>query len=141
MGEISLQGSKNLSKHLSERQISAINRVGDVMIPGDGEFPSFSGSGCVRHVDRVLNFMPAQDLGDLKILLLLLSLFPPFLIAWFLGFLERTANWGSWLDFMGGILRLIRLGLRGLIVTLYYSNRPVLDQIPYQVGVYTADIR
>lgn len=127
----------SVSKHLSARQLAGIEKVGDVLIPGDEESPRFSASGCVASVDRVLDFMPAQDLSDLKLLLTLLSWLPAGAVAAFLGFLERgkDSNGPLW-----GVLRLIRVGLRGLVMTLYYAQPAAADRLGYKVGVYTADL-
>jgi hypothetical protein len=92
----------------------------------------------VRDLDRILDFMPAGDLGDLKTLLSILSFFPGFLVAWIMRFLEIALPVPGP---VGGILRLIRLGLRGLIFTLYYSDPEVVKKVGYEVGVYTEDLK
>ena len=48
-----------MSKHFSPRQLKGLDRLGDTMLPGDGEFESFSAARCSREVDRILDFMPA----------------------------------------------------------------------------------
>lgn len=126
-----------MSKHLSNLQIQGINKMGNVMLPGDGEFASFSASGCVSEVDRILDYMPAKDLGDLKMLLALMGILPMFLVGWFLAFLERSPYWGDW----AAPLRFVRIGMRGLIMTLYYSHPQAHKVLGYQVGVYTDDLR
>jgi hypothetical protein len=125
------------SKHLGARQLAAVETIGDRMIEGDAELPGFSASGCVSEIDRILDYMPAQDLADLKLLLTLLSFLPAPVVGAFLGFLERggASDGAVW-----GILRLIRIGLRGLIMTLYYGSSGVTEKIGYRVGVYTADL-
>lgn len=126
-----------MSKHLNSLQIKGIDKMGDRMLPGDGEFASFSSSGCSSEVDRILDHMPAKDLGDLKMLLALMGLLPSFIIGMFLGFLERTPAWGGW----AAPLRFVRIGIRGLIMTLYYSHPQAHKVLGYQVGVYTDDMR
>jgi hypothetical protein len=126
-----------MSKHLSALQIKGIDKMGDCMLPGDGDFASFKASGCSAEVDRILDHMPDKDLGDLKMLLMLMGLLPSFLIALFLGFLERTPSWGNW----AAPLRFVRIGIRGLIMTLYYSHPQAHKVLGYQVGVYTDDLR
>lgn len=121
-----------LSRHLSGLQIAGINKVGDTLLPGADEFPSFSQAGCVRHVDRILDYMPEQDLSDLKLLLLLLGLMPSFLVRALLGWIDHSpASTGP----VGPLLRLIRLGLRGLVMTLYYGDDAILKKIGYAVQV------
>jgi hypothetical protein len=127
----------SVSKHFGARQLAAIDKIGDQMIQGDEELPGFSASGCVSSVDRVLDYMPASDLADLKLLLTLMSFLPASAVGWFLGFLERGCDgdgepWAT--------LRLIRIGLRGLIMTLYFASPTVNEKIGYRVGVYTGDL-
>ena len=127
-----------VSKHLSSRQIRGINGIGDVLLPGaprkDGReaFPPFSETGCVRHVDRILDYMPAQDLSDLKLLLWILGWLPSGAVRWFVNFVEKSPQFNNPL---GPILRLIRLGLRGLIMTLYYGDEQIHRRMGYEVRV------
>ena len=124
--------SPSTSKHFNARQIIAVNRVGDCMILGDEVFPTFSGSGCVSELDRVLDYMPAGDLADLGTLLGVLSFFPKPIVWMLLHFLELSAKMPTP---VGGILRLIRIGLKGLIMSLYYGNDKILEKLDYKVRV------
>lgn len=123
------------SSHLTFRQIRAIGKIGDVLIPGDEILPAFSETDCVKQVDRILNFMPIQDVRDLKTLISIFSFFPRGAIFLTIRLLELSPKIPG-----GGVLRLIRLGLRGLVMTLYYSDPKVLGLLDYQVGVYTRDL-
>lgn len=125
------------SKHLNERQIKAINRLGDCLIPGDPGLPAFSETTAVTDVDRILDYMPSSDLNDLKTLLTLLSYFPKVMLGLLLRFLELSPHIPTP---VGALLRFMRLGLRGLIMTLYYSNAKAHDVLGYNVSVYTADL-
>lgn len=126
------------SRHLKDRQLAAIEKIGDCLIPGDGDLPRFSATGCAREIDRILDYMPERDLADLKTLLALLGWFPRFAVALVLRFLE----WSPWLpEPVGSLARLVRFGLRGLAMSLYYSDPKVLALIGYEVGVYTGDFK
>ena len=131
--------------YLNARQIKGLNKLGDAFIPGDGELPSFSGSGCVEHADRVLGPMPEKDRSDLLMLLGLLSYLPGFALA----VIWRILEWSTWVPTgAGAFLRFLRIGLKGLVVTLYYSGctgagfkgRGSYDVLGYRVGVYTGDL-
>ena len=137
--------SPTKSRFMSPIQFRGLNRLGDAFIPGDGELPSFSACGCAEHVDRVLGPMPEEDRKDLLMLLGILSMFPVFVLRMFWWLLEAS----RWIPTpVGSFLRFLRTGLKGLVVTLYYSGETgagytgpssysVLD---YKVGVYTADL-
>ena len=76
-----------ISEYLTKRQLKALAKIGDVMIPGNEPFPSFSQTGCIRYVDKILMYMAPEDLGDFKMLLWLLSFWPRCLISLLLRFL------------------------------------------------------
>jgi hypothetical protein len=126
------------SKHLSPSQLRAIEKVGDCLIPGDSESPMFSNSGCITEVDRILDYMPEADLKDLKMLLGLLAFLPKFLLAFIFKLLEGSASVPGPL---GAPLRLIRIGMRGLVMSLYYGDQKILSRLAYDVKVYTADLK
>jgi hypothetical protein len=121
---------------ISPLQLRGLNRLGDVYMPGYESLPSFSRSGCARELPRVLPHMGAGDLADLKLLLTLMGLLPSPLVRLFVAFIEWSVRWPDW---VGGIFRFVRLGVRGLIFTLYYSDPATLQTIGYDVKVYTGD--
>lgn len=125
------------SMHLNVRQIRGLNKLGDQMLPGYQKLASFSEVGAARHADRVLDHMPASDLKDLKMLLGILGVLPAFFVAGFLNFLELSPSIPTPI---GAFLRFMRIGLRGLVMTLYYCDPKVHDVIGYQVQVYTDDM-
>ena len=133
------------TRHLSRLQYRGLQKLGDAFAPGDAEFPSFSACGCAEHVDILLDEMPETDLGDLKTLLLLLAFLPVFGIR----VLLRVLEWSPGIPGgLGAVLRLMRFGMKGLVVSLYYSGLTGADYegksptqlLGYDVGVYTADL-
>jgi len=122
-----------LSRHLSAAQIRGVERLGQAMLPGGEGFPSFTALGCARHIDRILDFMPERDIKDLKLLLSLLAVMPLAFARFFAWILERGLAWPGP---VGAQLRTIRLGVRGLVFSLYYGDPAVLKEIGYEVGVY-----
>lgn len=128
-----------MSRHLNDRQIGAIEKVGDILLPGDGKLPAFAQSRCVQSIDRILDYMGEQDLSDLKMLLTLFAYLPSFFIGIILRFLEWSPLVPTFLG--GGVLRLMRIGLRGLVFTLYYGDPKIHQVIDYKVRVYTDDIK
>ncbi len=91
------------------------------MAPGDGaKFPSFKGLRCVEHFDAIAIHMPPNDAKDLALLLTAFGLIPKIFLAAFLRILEIAPHLP---DFLGGaFLRFLRLGLRGIVWSLYYSG-------------------
>lgn len=130
--------TSDVSKYLNARQLRGLNKLGDAMLPGYQELKGFSALGCAHQVDRILDHMPANDRNDLKLLLTVMALLPMFFVRGFLNLLEGTSTWNGP---VGALLRFVRLGVRGLVMTLYYSHPKVTELIGYQVNVYTADLR
>ncbi|MEW6055523.1 MAG: hypothetical protein AB1540_02840 [Bdellovibrionota bacterium] len=125
------------SKHLSENHLRGLEKLGDALVPGDKELPSFSKLKCVGEADRILDHMPASDLKDLKFLLSLLAVFPQFLVLVFIWVLELGSKIPGPL---GAQLRFIRIGVRGLVMSLYYSDPRVHSILGYSVSIYTKDL-
>jgi len=109
-----------MSRILSAREIRALERIGDIMIPGVDGFPSFSRTGSILHVDPLLEVTPAEDVTGLKILLGVLSFLPGALLA---GFLRMICREDRAPGLLAGAFRNIHIGLKGLVMSLYYSNR------------------
>jgi hypothetical protein len=104
---------------LNRRSVEALNRLGDIMLPKNGEFPSFSETGCVEHVDKILEMAPPDDVKSLNGLLYILSFKPAFVLRWIVGKIENHDNLP---EFLAAIFRELDFGLRGVIFTLYYSG-------------------
>ena len=66
--------------HLSSTQMKGLLAVGDVLVPGDGELPSFSSSGCAAHADRMLAHMTEADRGGVQALLTMFRFLPRFAV-------------------------------------------------------------
>jgi hypothetical protein len=103
-----------MSKVLGPRELAALERIGDLMLPGDPQFPSFSQTGCIAFVDDLLRYMDPKDRDDVKTLLRALSFLPSPLLRAFLKLCQT--RWTP-------TLRMIELGLKGLTMSLYYSNK------------------
>jgi len=104
---------------LTPAQHSGLLRVGDVLIPGDRQFPAFSRSRCAEHVDRMLAYMNESDLQAIKILLGLFRYLPKLVLR---GIMALTDQHRRFPDAIGGPLRMINIAIKGLVMTLYYSD-------------------
>lgn len=102
------------SRFLSEGELAALAQIGDIMLPGDNEFPSFSQTGCVQFVDDLLLVMDVHDRRSLKILLRVCALLPSAILKGLLRLCQTRR---------GASLRLVELGFKGLVMSLYYSNK------------------
>lgn len=113
---------------LSRIQLAGLLKVGDILIPGDGELPSFSQSGCAAASDRMLPYMNDSDRTGVTVLLTVFRFLPRFVVR---GILWLTEQQRSVPEPLATPLRLINLGIKGVIMTLYYSDvgtRPTIHQ-------------
>jgi len=106
-------------RYLTSTQLAGLRKVGDVMIPGDGTFPSFSASGCAEQADRMLAYMTESDRAGVRTLLGLFRFLP--------GFVLRAIVWATEHHHgapgpLGAVLRLMNIGIKGAVMTLYYSG-------------------
>lgn len=107
------------SKHLNSGQLAALRKLGDILIPGDGEFPSFSRSGAIDHVDRMLDYMYDSDRNGVEALLTIFRFTPRFLVRAIMALTEKQR---SFPEPLGMVCRMINIGLKGVVMTLYYSD-------------------
>ena len=125
-------------ENLTPTQMKGLNKLGDVLLSGSNLMPDFSKTGCSGEIDRILNYMPEKDRSDLKMLLGIFGVLPRFFCAFFIFVLEFGSK--HFPEFIAAELKFIRIGLRGLAFTLYYSHPIVHEKLGYQVDVYTADL-
>ena len=119
--------------------LKGLNRIADVLIPQDGDMPSFSQFGGIEAIDTVIAYLPAEDVTLLNYALTVFSVMPDGFLRWTVREMENA------LDKTGTIpslLRQLNMGLRGIIFSCYYSgvggtgyrgNNP-LDVIGYQLN-------
>ncbi|WP_299495130.1 hypothetical protein [uncultured Shewanella sp.] len=125
------------SKYLTPRAYQGLMRLGDVLLPGTAQMPRFSDTDCINHVDEILIATAAKDRADLLFILRVFSVLP---IGWLRGILHYASKVSSAPIFPAcvmkapiGVLargrdgwkaqwRLLDLGLRGVVFSLYYSG-------------------
>jgi acyl-CoA reductase-like NAD-dependent aldehyde dehydrogenase len=104
---------------LTRSQLAGLLKIGDVLVPGDAELPSFSASGCAQHADRMIAHMTDADRGGITFLLGLFRFLPRVLLR---GLIRLTDRHTAFPDAIAAALRMINLGVKGVVMTLYYSG-------------------
>lgn len=108
------------SNYLNGSAVKAVNRIGNILCPGDDVFPSYSELGCIEHIDIMLENAPAADIGDLNMLLTVLSVAPTDMLKWLVRKMaESHGKEGS----ANVLFRQLDFGLRGIIFGTYYSGK------------------
>jgi len=107
------------SAHLNARQLYALNRFGELMLPAHGEFPGFAELGCVQHIDLLVEHANKDDIALLKLFFSILYFKPRFAYRVVLWCMKNAEKFPAPLS---PIFRTMDMGLRGLVVSLYYSG-------------------
>lgn len=107
------------SECFSPGQLKGLNRLGDVVLPGTDNLPSYSQAGCAAHVDRMAVYLAPDDLAGLKTVLSVCRWLPKPGIDLILRLAAANRFFPGPL---GAALRMAEIGLKGVTVSLYYSN-------------------
>lgn len=126
-----------MSKIFAPAHLKVLNRLGDILLPQHGEFPSFSQTGVVARIDEIAIYAPASDMADLKMLLGILALAPNALLRYLVRQMDNPRKSGP----TAFIYRSLNIGLKGLLYTLYFSEhvrdtykgKAPLDVIGYSI--------
>ena len=106
------------SRYFTPAQLQVINRVGDMIAPGDGVLPRFSECGLVQHIDRMVAYLPPSEIASLRLLTKVLRFAPDFATR----LLLRLTSLDQYFPGpIGASLRKLDIGLRGITFSLYYS--------------------
>jgi len=109
-----------MSTLISKAAVRGIVRLGNILIPGDGEMPSYEEYGGYEHVDDLLMYAPKSDIGDLGLLLTILSFMPKFVLVWLVGKMAASHGKGNGLWIL---LRQLDMGIRGIVLSTYYTEK------------------
>ncbi len=104
---------------LSPTQDRGLRRLGDVVIPGDGDLVSFSQAGVSGDIDRLLPYMHEADRSSLLMLLSVCAWLPRPAIR---AIVALASGWRRAPGFAAGILRMANIGIKGVVHSLYWSD-------------------
>ena len=109
------------STYLNKSAVKGLTRIGDILIPGNDEFPSFSAFMCMDHIDDLVSYAPADDINDLGMVLGIMSVMPQIVLNWLV---KKMANSHKDNGPLGTLFRQLNMGIRGVVFSLYYSEKP-----------------
>lgn len=125
------------SEYLNVQQITGLLKVGNVLIPGTEKLPAFSRTRAVESLDGVLRETPPSDREGLMGLLGFFGKMP----LWLIRLVVRLAEAHQYFPgALGVTLRQIRVGLKGVIFSLYYSEWEVRGAIGWKTRVVEGDV-
>ncbi len=94
--------------------------MGNILLPKTQDFPSFSETGCIEHIDDILAFAPKDDISGLNSLLVIFSFLPGGTLKWIIKKMGKSHSESGSLSV---IFRQLDFGLKGIIYTCYYSGK------------------
>jgi len=106
-------------QYLTRAQLAGLLKIGDILIPGDSELPSFSASRSAAQADRMLAYMNADDLQGIHMVLGLFAYLPRVLVRAIFWLTEQHARVP---EAIAGPFRMANIGIKGVVMTLYYSD-------------------
>lgn len=128
------------TRYLNSLQIYGLLKLGDVIIPGDEHLPKFSATTFYKDADRMMHYLPKEDLSGLKLLLTIFAFTPSIFIILILKLTELKNSVPKTIAIP---LRMISVGLKGIIFTLYYSKledskqygRKIMETLDYNTKI------
>lgn len=103
----------------TKSHLKGVEKLGRVVMPDDSDFPTFSDIGAEKYLNRMLDYMYEDDRSAILVILKLFSIMPLFKIRWTMSLIESCAKWKG---MPGAPFRMLRIALKGLIFTVYYSD-------------------
>ncbi len=107
------------SKYLSRKQMKGLIHTGDALLPGSGQLPSFSQTGCWRHIDRQAAFLSPDDLAGLQMALGAFRFLPKAVVR---GLINLASKFHDAPGPLGMGFRMLEIGIKGAVMSLYYSD-------------------
>ena len=80
------------SSYFSKSALKALNRFGDIIVPHNGEFPSFSEYGGLEHIYKMVSYAPIEDISDLNTVLGIFNLLPTFILRFLVRFMTKAQH-------------------------------------------------
>ena len=104
---------------LTSTQKKGLEKLGQILCPGHAALPSFSASGVIDQADRCFSYLTPEDQEGLGMLLQFLGFLPAFFAKVLLSVVDKANRWPA---FLAPTLRLLQVGLKGFVYSLYYSD-------------------
>ena len=104
---------------IKKSHIKGLHKLGKVIIPDYPGCPTFAEIRPEKLINRMVDYMYEDDRGAILVILSLFSVLPLFVIRWKILFID----WGAKMSgIIGAPFKMLQIGLKGLVFTLYYSD-------------------
>lgn len=105
-------------------------RLGKVVLYEENWIP-FSAVRPEKNINRMIDYMYEDDRKSILVLLRIFSVMPRFVIKAVMNLIIRGSKWKG---MAGAPFRMLQIGLKGLIFTLYYADTTDDKQIHKQIN-------
>jgi hypothetical protein len=105
----------------SKQAVKGIQKIGDVFLPGNQEFPSYSKAGGTYKLNDIVQYAPDGDIQDLNMVLIIFSFTPMFILKALVKMMGNATENGK-LGLIPTTFRQLDLGLRGILYSTYYGE-------------------
>lgn len=105
----------------NNQAVKGIKRIGDVFLPGNQEFPSYSQAGGTYKLNDIIKYAPGEDIEALNLVLMIFSITPKFILKGLVKLMGNATENGK-LGLIPTTLRQLDLGLRGILYSTYYGE-------------------
>lgn len=106
---------------LSNQAIKGMKKIGDIMLPGNEEFPSYSEVAGTWKLNDMVQYAPEDDISALNLVLIIFSFLPTFILKWLVNQMGAATEHGKE-GLLPTTFRQLDLGLRGLLYSTYYGE-------------------
>jgi len=127
--------------NIKKSHIKGLHKLGKVIIPDQPGYPTFAEVKPEQRINRMVDYMYEDDRGAILVILSLFSVLPLFVIRWKILFID----WGAKMSgIIGAPFKMLQIGLKGLVFTLYYSDhteeKVIHENIGYDAKIVKKDI-
>lgn len=119
------------SRHLNALQAKGILKAGDILLPGNKRLPAFSRTGSLVHVDRIVAYLTDEDRTGLRMVAALFGILPSGVVSLLLRLAAKADRFPRVLATQ---FRKLNIGIKGVVMTLYYSDATTDKRIHGTIG-------
>lgn len=116
--------TSNDSTYLDARAKRGLRKTGGIVAPGNGDLPKFSQED-IQKADRMLGRMSNGDREDFLALMRVFALLPRPVVEHILSASEYHRKLPEQFDWLGTQLRMLNLGVKGVVTNLHYDEAVV----------------
>lgn len=110
-----------MDNKLNTNAIKGLSKIGDIILPKNGDFPSYSEVADTNALSMIIKNAPTEDISSLNLVLSIFAFLPNFILKWVVKKMENSLSDPS-TGLIATTFRQLQLGLRGLLFSTYYSE-------------------